>query len=481
MLGSRHDHRHGQSDDRQSTIATGNPTIATIDPTTGRTLRTFTPHGADEVAARLARAATAFEHHRRTGFAERASSMRRAADLFDERREALAGLAVQEMGKTIRAARSEVEKCALGCRWYAEHGAALLADEPVADAPTPSFVAHLPLGPILAIMPWNFPFWQVLRFAAPALVAGNVALLKHASNVPQCALAFEELFARAGFAAGVFQTLLIGADAVADVIARPARRRGDADRQRGRRRGARDRRRPASQEGRARARRQRSVRRHAERRRRGRGDDGGHGAYHQQRPVVHRGEALHRARRGVRRASSRRSWKACGSLRVGDPGREDTDLGPLATEAGRVGLVRQVEAAVGAGARVLLGGHALPGPGWFYGATVLADLPATAPVHHEEVFGPVALVYRVRDVDAAITLANDTPYGLASSVWTNDAGERERFVRELAAGMTFVNAMVASDPRLPFGGIKRSGYGRELGALGIREFTNQKTIVTGRS
>ena len=162
------------------------------------------------------------------------------------------------------------------------------------------------------------------------------------------------------------------------------------------------------------------------------------------------------------------------SLRVGDPGREDTDLGPLATEAGRVGLVRQVEAAVGAGARVLLGGHALPGPGWFYAATVLADLPATAPVHHEEVFGPVALVYRVRDVDAAITLANDTPYGLASSVWTNDAGERERFVRELAAGMTFVNAMVASDPRLPFGGIKRSGYGRELGALGIREFTNQR-------
>jgi succinate-semialdehyde dehydrogenase/glutarate-semialdehyde dehydrogenase len=304
-----------------------------------------------------------------------------------------------------------------------------------------------------------------------------VALLKHASNVPQCALALEELFAGAGFAAGVFQTLLIGADAVAEVVADPRVVAATLTGSEG--------------AGVALA---TAAGRHLKKVVLELGgsdpfvvmpsaDVAAAATTAVMARTINNGQSCIAAKRFIVHDAVYDRFLASfvegmRSLRVGDPGREDTDLGPLATEAGRVGLVRQVEAAVGAGARVLLGGHALPGPGWFYGATVLADLPATAPVHHEEVFGPVALVYRVRDVDAAITLANDTPYGLASSVWTNDAGERERFVRELAAGMTFVNAMVASDPRLPFGGIKRSGYGRELGALGIREFTNQKTIVT---
>lgn len=450
--------------------------IASRDPSTGNTLRTFAPHDAGEIERRLARAAAAFEAHRRTPLADRAAVLRRVADLLDAEREPLARLAVQEMGKTIRSARGEVEKCALGCRYYAEHGAAMLADEPIPGAASPSAVVYLPLGAILAVMPWNFPYWQVVRFAAPALMAGNVGLLKHASNVPQCALALEDVFARAGFADGAFQALLIEADVVAAVIADPrvaavtltgSEGAGSA---------------VAAVAG-----------RHLKKTVLELGgsdpfivmptaDVAKAAATAVEARTINNGQSCIAAKRFLVHTAVYDAFLAAfvagmGDLRVGDPNAEDTDVGPLALAAGREDLIRQVGAAVAAGARVLVGGRALDGPGWFYAPTVLVDLPPTAPLAREEMFGPVAVVERVRDVDAAIARANDTPYGLASSVWTRDPRERERFVRELACGMTFVNAMVASDPRLPFGGVKRSGYGRELAAVGLREFVNAKTIV----
>ncbi len=452
--------------------------IATIDPSTGKTLRTFAPHDAAEIERRLARAASAFETHRRTPLADRAAGLRRFADILDAERETLARLAVVEMGKTIRAARGELEKCALGCRWYAEHAPAMLADEGIAGAASPSSVVYLPLGAILAVMPWNFPYWQVVRFAAPALMAGNVGLLKHASNVPQCALALEDVVARAGFPDGAFQALVIEAGAVADVIADPrvaavtltgSEGAGSAVAAAGGRHlkktvlelGGSD---PFIVMPSA------DVAKAAATGVEARTINNGQSCIAAKRFLVHT---------GVYDAFLDAFVAGMARLRVGDPARDDTDVGPLALAAGRDALVRQVDAAVAAGARVLLGGRKLDGPGWFYAPTVLADLPPAAPVAREEIFGPVAVVERVRDVDAAIARANDTPYGLASSVWTRDPAERERFVRELACGMTFVNAMVASDPRLPFGGVKRSGYGRELAVVGLREFVNTKTIVDG--
>ncbi len=450
--------------------------IATVNPATGETVRTFAPHGAREIEERLARAAAAFARQRRTGFAERGRWLTSAAAILDAEREAFARLMVLEMGKTIRSARSELEKCAAGCRYYAEHAAAMLADEPVAGGAAGSLVAYLPLGPVLAVMPWNFPFWQVVRFAAPALMAGNVALLKHASNVPQCALALEDLFARAGCPAGVFQTLLVGADVVPAIVGDP---RVAAVTLTG-----------SEAAGVSIA------------------EVAGH---HLKKSVlelggsdpfvvmpsadldaaattavaartINNGQSCIAAKRFlVHQAIYERFLAAFGAglgrLRVGDPMREETELGPLATASGRERLIAQVDASVAAGARLLVGGRPLDGPGWFYEATVLSDVPAGAPASREELFGPVAVVRRVCDVDEAIAAANDSPYGLGSSVWTNDPAERERFVREIEAGMTFVNAMVASDPRLPFGGVKRSGYGRELGTIGIREFTNVKTVV----
>jgi succinate-semialdehyde dehydrogenase/glutarate-semialdehyde dehydrogenase len=451
-------------------------TIATINPATGETVRVFASHGAAEVETRLARAAGAAPGYQRTSLAERAGWLRQAADLLDRERERLARLMVGEMGKTIRAARSEIDKCALGCRHYATHAAAMLADEPVTGVAGRSFVAYLPIGAVLAVMPWNFPFWQVVRFAAPALMAGNVALLKHASNVPQCALALEDLFTRAGFPAGVFQTLLVGADAVAALVADPrvAAVTLTGSEAAGTSIGA-------------------AAGRHLKKAVLELGgsdpfvvmpsaDLAAAAATGVAARTINNGQSCIAAKRFVVHAAVYDRFVAAlvdglARLRVGDPMREDTDLGPLATEAGRAALARQVDASVAAGARLLLGGHALAGPGWFYAATALADVPPSAPAAREEVFGPVALVHRVRDLDEAIGLANDTAYGLGSSVWTNHPGERERFVRELAAGMTFVNTMVASDPHLPFGGVKRSGYGRELAALGLREFTNVKTIV----
>lgn len=455
-------------------------TIATIDPTTGRTLRTFAPHDDAEIERRLERAAAAFETHRASTFAARADRLRRVADLLDAERERLARLAVLEMGKTVAAARSEVEKCAFGCRWYAEHGQALVADAPLDDAPMPSTLVHLPLGPVLAVMPWNFPYWQVVRFAAPALMAGNVALVKHASNVPQCALALEDVFARAGFAAGEFQLLLVGGDAVGGIV-------GDA-------RVAAVTLTGSDVAGAAVA---AVAGRHLKKCVLELGgsdpfvvmpsaDLDAAAATGVLARTLNNGQSCIAAKRffvhaDVYDAFVERLVDGLARLRVGDPADERTDLGPLATAAGRDAVAAQVDASVALGARVLVGGRVVPGPGWFYAATALAEIPPAAPVAREEVFGPVALVWRVDDVDDAIRRANDTPFGLGSSVWTNEPRECERFVRELAAGMTFVNAMVASDPRLPFGGVKRSGFGRELGALGIREFTNAKTIVVAAS
>ena len=451
-------------------------TIATTNPTTGRTVRSFPAHSPAELATRLDRAAACFERYRSTSLAERAAWMRHAADLFDAEREVLARLMVEEMGKTIRSARSEIEKCAFGCRYYAEHAAAMLADEPVPGAANRSFVAYLPIGVVLAVMPWNFPFWQVVRFAAPALMAGNVGLLKHASNVPQCALALEDLLARAGFPADAFQTLLVGADAVAAIVADP---RVAAITLTGSETAG------ASVAAVAGRHLKKAVL-----------ELGGSDPFVVMPSAdlaaavstgvvartINNGQSCIAAKRFIVHAAIYDRFvgalvEGLARLRVGDPLCEDTDLGPLATEAGRATLVRQIEASVAAGAKLLLGGHALDGPGYFYAATALADIPATAPASCEEIFGPVALIHRVGNLDEAIALANATPYGLGSSVWTRDRAEQGRFVRELAAGMTFVNAMVASDPRLPFGGVKRSGYGRELGTLGIREFTNIKTVV----
>jgi succinate-semialdehyde dehydrogenase/glutarate-semialdehyde dehydrogenase len=444
--------------------------IASINPATGETLRTFEPHSAQEIERRLAAAAAAFRQ--KTNFDQRARWMRRVADLLDAEREPLARLMTLEMGKPIRAARSELEKCALTCRHYAEHAQAMLADEPS----PPGTIAYLPLGPVLAVMPWNFPFWQVIRFVAPALMAGNVGLLKHASNVPQCALALEDLFARAGFPPGSFQALLVGSDAVPKLIAddrvAAVTLTGSAE---------------------AGAAVAQVAGRHLKKTvlELGGSDPfvvmpSADVALAARTAVtartINNGQSCIAAKRFIAHVDVYDAFAAAmvegmRALRVGDPMDEATELGPLATEQGRAQLAQQVDRSVEAGARLLLGGHALEGKGWFYEATVLADIPAEAPAAREEIFGPVALLARARDLDHAIALANDSPYGLGSSAWTRDPAERERFVRELETGMTFVNTMVVSDPRMPFGGVKHSGYGRELGAVGIREFVNVKTVV----
>ena len=450
--------------------------IATIDPATGQQVRAYEAHDAGEIERRLARAAAAFQRHRRTGMVERRVWMTRAADLLDAERERTARLMTQEMGKPIRAARAEVEKCALTCRHYAEHAEAMLADEDAPATTGKSRLLYLPLGPVLAVMPWNFPYWQVIRFAAPALMAGNVALLKHASNVPGSALALEDLFARAGFPEGAFQTLLVGADAVPAIIGDPrvaaVTLTGSAE---------------------AGASVAAAAGRHLKKCVLELGgsdpfvvmpsaDVAAAAATAVTARTINNGQSCIAAKRFIVHDAVYDRFVAAlvdgmARLRVGDPARDDTDLGPLATASGRDTVAEQVAASVAAGARLALGGHALDGPGWYYAATVLTDIPPSAPAYRDEVFGPVALVHRARDLDHAIALANDSPYGLGSSVWTADAAERERLVREVEAGMTFVNGMVVSDPRLPFGGVKHSGYGRELGALGIREFTNIKTIV----
>ena len=449
--------------------------IGSVNPATNETVREFEPHGEEEIEARLRRAAETFRGYRRTSFAERASWLVRAAEILESGRAEFARLMTTEMGKPVRAAGDEAAKCAWVCRYYAEHAAAQLADELVETNATRSLVRYQPLGPVLAVMPWNFPFWQVFRFAAPALMAGNVGLLKHASNVPQCALGIEEIFRRAGLPAGAFQTLLVGPEAVARIIAdgrvkavtltgseiagsRVAAEAGRQIKKTVLELGGSD---PFIVMPSA------DLAEAAKTAVKARTINNGQSCIAAKRFIVHA---------DVYDEFERRFVEGMRALKVGDPLDEATDVGPLATRQIVRDLDAQVRRSVEAGARVLLGGEPLPGEGNYYPPTVLADIPKGTPAYEEELFGPVALLFRVGSVDEAVGVANDTTFGLAASAWTNDARERERFVEEIEAGAVFINGMVASDPRLPFGGVKRSGYGRELSAHGIREFVNVKAV-----
>ncbi|MCZ0973857.1 NADP-dependent succinic semialdehyde dehydrogenase [Streptomyces albulus] len=460
--------------------------IATVNPATGETLKTFDALNAGEIEDRLVRAEQAFQDHRRTSFAHRAELLHRAADLLEADQDGIARTVTTEMGKPLAQARAEAAKCVKAMRWYADRAEALLADEQpdpadVRDSGAArAVVRYRPIGTVLAVMPWNFPLWQVVRFAAPALMAGNTGLLKHASNVPQTALYLEELFRRAGYPDGCFQALLIGSAAVEEVLRDPrvaaATLTGSE---------------PAG----------RAVAAVA-------GDEikktvlelGGSDPY-----VVLPSADLDKAARIAVTARVQNNGQSCiaakrfivhadvhdafaerftarmAALTVGDPMDEATDVGPLASEQGRSDLEELVDDAVHQGARAQCGGRRPPDrhAGWFYEPTVLTGITPSMRIHQEEAFGPVATLYRVADLDEAIALANDTPFGLSSNAWTRDAAEQDRLARDLQAGGVYFNGMTASHPGLPFGGAKRSGYGRELSGHGMREFCNMTTVWFG--
>jgi succinate-semialdehyde dehydrogenase/glutarate-semialdehyde dehydrogenase len=450
-------------------------TISTINPATGQTVRTFAPLSEPELDARIQCAADTFRRYRHTPLAERLRMLQRAAEILESEKDDFGRLMVTEMGKTLKAAVEEAAKCAWGCRYYVENAERFLADEVVETNAARSFITYQPIGPVLAIMPWNFPFWQVFRFAAPALAAGNVGLLKHASNVPQCALAIEDIFRRAGFAEGCFQALLIETERVRRVIEDPRVMAVTLTGSTG----------AGSQVASAAGKQiKKTVL-----------ELGGSDPF-----IVMPDCDLETAARTAVRARTINNGQSCiaakrfiavgpvadeferrlvagiKSLRVGDPMDPATDVGPMANEALVKTLADQIERAVRAGAWLLTGGQALDRPGFYFTPGVLADITPDSPAYREEVFGPVALLFRARDIDEAIRIANDSPFGLGASAWTNDSRARDRFIAELAAGMVFVNGMVASDPRLPFGGVKQSGYGRELSDYGLREFLNIKTV-----
>jgi succinate-semialdehyde dehydrogenase / glutarate-semialdehyde dehydrogenase len=450
-------------------------TIATINPTTGETEKVFDADSDAQIEAKLAVAASAFETYRRTSFDERAQLARSAADLLEGELPDIARVLTTEMGKTFAAAKGEVAKCALVLRWYAERARRLLEPEDVATSATRSWVRYEPMGPILAVMPWNFPMWQVMRFAAPGLSAGNVGLLKHASNVPQTALLIEDVFRRAGYGPGVFQTLLVPAGRIAPLIEDERVRGVTLTGSEGAGRSV------AEAAGRAlkksvlelggsdpfvvlpSADLERAVAVGVE----ARVQNNGQSCIAAKRFIVHR---------EVYDAFEERFVRTMEGLVVGDPMDPGTDVGPLATAQGRDDVAEQVDDARRRGAAVLCGGRSLDGPGFFYAPTVLRGIEPSMRVYREEVFGPVAMLYRAEDAGHALRLANDTSFGLGASVWTEDDRERELFVEELEAGMVFVNAMVASMPELPFGGTKRSGYGRELSVHGLREFCVAKSV-----
>jgi succinate-semialdehyde dehydrogenase/glutarate-semialdehyde dehydrogenase len=449
--------------------------IATINPATGETIRTFEAHTDFEIEQKLQLAADAFHLHRRSSFSERAKKMMRAAEILESEKKEFGRIMTTEMGKPIKAAIAEAEKCASVCRYYAENAESFLADETVETDATQSYVRYQPIGAVLAVMPWNFPFWQVFRFAAPALMAGNVGLLKHASNVPECALAIEDVFRRAGFAEGAFQTLLIGSDKVGRLLddsrvmaatltgSEIAGRKvaGEAGKQIKKtvlELGGSD---PYIVMPSA------NIDEAASTAVKARTINNGQSCIAAKRFIVHKDIADEFERRFVRGMEA---------LKIGDPMDESIDIGPLATEDILGDLDQQVRKSVDAGARVLTGGRRLERAGYYYEPTVLTDIPEDSPAYNEELFGPVASLFRVRDIDEAIRIANDSTFGLGSSAWTNDEAERERFISEIEAGSVFINSMVASDPRLPFGGVKNSGYGRELSVHGIREFVNIKAV-----
>ena len=448
--------------------------IATINPATGEMLRSFEPLTPDQIEQKLRLAASAFRQYRRTTFAERAECMVRAADILEKEKEECGRLMTLEMGKPFKAAVAEAAKCATACRYYAENAQRFLADELIETGARRSFIRYQPIGPILAVMPWNFPFWQVMRFVAPALMAGNVGLLKHASNVPQCALKIENILFRAGFAEGVFQTLLIGSGPVDGILNDPrvAAATLTGSEQAG------------IQVGISAAKRIKKVVLEL----------GGSDPFIVMSSadleaavatavdarVQNNGQSCIAAKRFIIAESIADEFQnkfvaLMQALRIGDPFDENTQLGPLANPEAVASLDADVKKSIAAGARLLTGGHPLDRPGSFYAPTVLTDIPIGSPAYCEEFFGPVASIFRARNIDHAIQIANDTRFGLGASAWTRDPAETERFINELEAGMVFVNKMVASDPRLPFGGVKQSGHGRELGVHGIHEFVNIKT------
>jgi succinate-semialdehyde dehydrogenase / glutarate-semialdehyde dehydrogenase len=469
------------ADDPAARLKEETVAIATINPATGETMKTFDEMSEADVERCLAAAAAAHESYRLTSFAERAEWMRAAAGILDDEQDQVATMMTTEMGKTLTAARQEVAKCATACRYYAEHAAGFLADEP-ADAGAVgaqnAYVAYQPLGPVLAIMPWNFPLWQAMRFAAPALMAGNVGLLKHASNVPQTALFMQDLFGRAGFPAGTFQTLLVGSARVEAILRDPrvmaATLTGSG---------------PAGSSVAAIAGSEvkkvvlelggsdpfvvlpsADLPRAAEVAAVARCLNNGQSCIAAKRFIVHD---------AVYDQFERLFTDQMAAKTVGDPMLETTDIGPLASEQQRDEVEHLVADAVAKGARALCGGAAPEGPGFYYLPTVLAGVTQEMRVHREEVFGPVATLYRAEDIDVAIGLANDTEFGLGANAWTNDQAERSRLIRDLAAGMVFINGNVTSYPQLPFGGVKSSGHGRELSSPGIREFCNIKSVWIG--
>ena len=450
--------------------------IATINPATGETLKTFEAMSSEAIEAKLELAQQAFNKYRHLPFEQRALWMQKAADILERDREIYAEMMTLEMGKTLKSAIGELEKCALVCRYYAKNAAQFMADVPATTDASSSFVRYQPLGAILAVMPWNFPFWQVFRFAAPALMAGNVGLLKHASNVPQCALKIEEIFTEAGFPEGVFQTLLVGADKVADIVAddriKAATLTGSE---------------PAGASLAANA--GKNLKKVVL-------ELGGSDPF-----IVMPSADLAAALSTAVTARMLNNGQSCiaakrfilaediadefikgfvekfEQLKVGDPMLPETEIGPLATPAILKDLDNQVQTCIQSGAKLLTGGRPLSeNAGNFYLPTILAEIPPDAAARQEEFFGPVALVFRVAGIDEAIELANSTSFGLGASAWTTVNSESDRFISELEAGAVFINGLVKSDPRLPFGGIKRSGYGRELSIEGIHEFVNIKTV-----
>ena len=449
--------------------------IETINPATGERLKTFEAHSKEEVDRRLNKAIDVYQRHRLTSFESRAACMRKVGEILIQRKEELGRLMTMEMGKPIKPAIAEAEKCASACFYYADNAGKMLSPRQVKTSGGEGAVYFQPIGTVLGVMPWNFPFWQVFRFIAPSVMAGNVGVLKHSSNVPQCALAIEQILLDAGFAEGVFQTLLIGSRDVASLIAdsRIAAVTLTGSEGAGRSVG----------EAAGRALKKTvlelggsdpfivmpsaDITAAAKTAVTARMINNGQSCIAAKRFIVHSAvydQFVDRFVTGVK------------AIKVGDPADTNTELGPLATAAIRDELAEQVEKSISMGAHVLCGAKKIDRAGFYYEPTVLADIPAKSPADEEELFGPVASVWKARDIDHAVDIANSTRFGLGASVWTEDLAEQERFIRDIQSGLVFINGMVASEPALPFGGVKDSGYGRELGDFGILEFVNIKSV-----